>query len=76
MNVVVWYILWKRRNYHKNKIELPHYEQTGVDFIGCDATNSGRQSGLEFIIVFALFIQADHYAGFYKLYILCPHPKN
>jgi hypothetical protein len=40
VNVVVWYFLWKRRNYHKNKTEPPYNEWMGDDLISCDATNS------------------------------------
>ncbi len=37
----------------------------------CDAiTNSSRQSNLDFIIETVHFMKADHYVGFYELFIL------
>jgi hypothetical protein len=62
---------------HENKStesEPPLKEVKGEGLTSCDAiTNSSRQSNLDFIIetvYFMHFIKADHYVGFYELFVL------
>jgi hypothetical protein len=62
---------------HENKStesEPPLNEVKGEGLTSCDAiTNSSRQINLDFIIEtvhFMHFMKADHYVGFYNLFIL------
>ncbi len=59
---------------HENKStesEPPLKEVKGEGLTSCDAiTNSSRQSNLDFIIETVHFMKADHYIGFYELFIL------